>query len=141
MPRDVVKKPMVNMPHSYIVLEVGGQRSSSHHCGTQFAKAVARGRDLPADEVERLAFGDYDISPGSTVTITISFHGEGKMHRPKGDLRLTTDRGKLSTTRVKLDGKQEKVTVELATPDETIKTSVRAFLDGYARGKAHLHLQ
>jgi hypothetical protein len=63
------------------------------------------------------------------------------MHRPKGDLRLTTDRGKLATTLVKLDGKQEKVTVELTTPDETIKISVRAFLDGYARGKAHLHLQ
>ena len=129
-------------PHDYVSLAAQAEPSRAYRCGAQLAKAISHGRDLPPEQIERFAFPCYDVASGSTVSITISFHGAGgKMHRPKGELRLKTDRGKLSATRFTLDGKHDKVAVQLTVPDETIKVSLRAFLDGFGRGKVHLHLQ
>jgi hypothetical protein len=50
------------------------------------------------------------------------------------------NRGRLERIEIELDGKQDVVTVGYDAPDETIRVSVRAFLEGYARGKLHLHL-
>ena len=124
------RRPLPALPPDYLTLDINAPRSATYKCGAQFA-----------DDAQRWSFPDYDVAPGATVPITISFHGkDGSARRPKGDLRLTTTRGKLSATRLKLDGKADKVTVQYAAPDETIKVSLRAFLDGYSRGKAHLHL-
>lgn len=54
---------------------------------------------------------------------------------------LRTTRGKLSWTRRELDGKNDRVEVDYTAPDETIRVSVRAYLEGFHRGKVHLHLE
>ncbi len=130
----------INVPPEYITIVADAKPSAYYAEGTQFLKALAHGRDLPAEYFAPLGFPCYDAAPGSTITLTITFHNKDKKHRPKGLLRLRTDRGKLSDTFVKLDGKHEQIKIQYTAPDETIKVSIRAFLDGHGRGKAHFHL-
>jgi hypothetical protein len=129
------------LPPNEVVLNVDAPASAAYTCGSLFVQGLAHGRDVPREQLERRNFPCHDVAPGATVALKISFLGEGKPLRPKGELHLTTTRGKLSPARVTLDGKHDHVTVRYTAPDETIKVSLRAFLDGYARGKAHLHLE
>jgi len=114
------------LPANYMHVDINGDLSTHFACGAQAAGV--------------LAFPCYDVAAASTVDVRISFHHQAAPARPKGELRLTTDRGKLAPSHLLLDGERECVDVQYTAPDETIKVSLRAFLDGYTRGKAHLHL-
>jgi hypothetical protein len=129
------------LPPNYLVLNVEAPASTLYQCGADFVQGLAHGRKVPKEQLERWKFKCHDVAPGATVPLKISFLAEGKPLRPKGELHVTTTRGKLSPSRVTLDGKHDHITVRYTAPDETIKVSLRAFLDGYARGKAHLHLE
>jgi hypothetical protein len=126
------------VPTDYITIEAEAQPSKHYACGTEFIKALAHGRDLAPDHFAPLGFSCYDVAPATSLTLTISFKSKERL--PKGLLRLRTDRGKLSDSFIQLDGKRKQIEIQYTAPDETIKVSIRAFLDGYGRGKAHFHL-
>ena len=83
----------------------------------------------------------YEVKAGDEGEAPAAFFDNNEKAKPKGMLRLETNRGKISPTRIELDGSKHEVTIEYTAPDETIRVSIRAFLDGFARGKVHLHLE
>ncbi len=125
---------------AHIVIDPGQPMSTRHACGSAKVQRMFPGQVLTAPEQSRLTGTCHDSAPGGTVTLTVSFIRNGKPDRPKGELRLTTNRGKLSPSRLMLDGSTDHVTARFTAPDETIKVSIRAYLEGFQRGKIHLHL-
>jgi hypothetical protein len=126
---------------AYVLVDPGIPPSEHHRCGDARLGAVLAEHRLTAEERVRLTESCHDAKPGSEHTLTVSFRHRGEPVKPKGLLRLATTRGKLTPVRVELDGRQEHVKVRYAAPDETVKVTVRAFLDGFRRGKIHLHLE
>lgn len=115
--------------------------SQFHSCGERRVRNVLNRRDLGPDIVAALTQRCYEFEPGARTRLRIEFvDGKERVH-PAGMLELSAERGKLSKTRLELTGKEKEVVVDYLAPDETIKVSIRAFLDGFARGKIHLHLE
>lgn len=126
--------------NEHIVIEPKAPRSATYKCGEDRLRPHIKMYKLKPEEVLLLTHACYELKAGSAVPLTVSFVKDGKPAKPKGVLRLTTDRGKLVPTTIELNGTQSRVSAELVTPDETIKLSVRAFVEGFRRGKVHLHL-
>jgi hypothetical protein len=128
---------MIVVPDRYLRVEIDAER---------YEPACGRGpleRLLGADAgdlAEVFAQPCYRLAPGASCEIRVRAAGEHAESMPEGRLRLAVDRGRLERTEVELDGSQEMVAVGYTAPEETIRVSIRAFLDGHARGKAHLHL-
>ena len=107
-------------------------------------KSRSRRKDKTPELIDELigvmTFHTYEVKPGETCTLNIRFIANGEYSQPTGTLIIETTRGILSKQRVELDGKQDKVTVEYTAPNETIKVSIRAYLDDFTRGKIRLQL-
>jgi hypothetical protein len=144
-PRDeateVIERPVITPPDTYVSLTAAAPPSDLR-CGRDRIVTLLgddHGLDEPA--VEALTQPCLTLSPGATTTVTVRFVQDGKPARPSGTLRLEPTRGRLERTRFELDGERESVEVGYKAPDETVRVSVRAFLDGFGRGKLHLHLE
>lgn len=133
--------PTIERPARYIALETEAAPSDEHACGERRLRAFLGRRDVAADLAAAVTQRCYRLEAGGSCRITVKFIDDGKEVRPKGTLVFVPERGKLKPLRVELDGKKGEVTAEYTAPDETIKVSVRAFLDGFVRGKLHLHLE
>ena len=81
------------------------------------------------------------MPPGNTCELNIQFYEDGERVKPTGTLLLQAKRGKLSPTRYELDGTKDEVCITYKAPDETIRVSIRAYLEEFYRGKIHLHLE
>jgi hypothetical protein len=127
--------------HERILIEPKAPISTVHKCGEDRLRDYIPVYKLSPEEVAVLTHSCYQVKAGSKVALTISFLKDGKAVKPKGTLLLTTERGKLSNSVIELDGTVSQVNSELATPDETIKITVKAILDSFRRGKVHLHLK
>lgn len=127
---------------SYISIDPSLKLSKCFCCGDdRLPESVIGKRKIKAEERHRITEFCYEVEPGSECALTVSFYRDDRPVKAKGLLRLTTNRGKLSPTRVELTGNKDKVKVNFKAPDETIKISIRAFLGGFHRGKIHLHLE
>jgi hypothetical protein len=82
----------------------------------------------------------FEIKPTATCKLTIRFVKNGKPTMPKGTLMVDTERGKLSKQIIELQGKKSIVNLSYTAPDETIKNTIRAKMEGFSRGKIHLHI-
>lgn len=134
-------QPTLPMPEKYVAITTTTRESKRYKCGDvklrQFygeAKVTNYVRNVITQPC-------YEIEAGGQCTLAISFYHGKKLCKPKGHLYLKTNRGKLQPVRFELDGKKTKVQAQYSAPDETIKVSIRAFLEGFHRGKIHLHLE
>jgi hypothetical protein len=129
---------MIVVPMTYLRLEVDANLYEPP-CGRG-----AFQRALGSDGA--VAFGDvftqpcYRLAPGAHREISIRARSNETGALPTGMLRVAVDRGRLERTEIALDGTQDAVTFGYDAPDETIRVSVRVFLEGHSRGKAQLHL-
>jgi hypothetical protein len=134
-------RTMLADTEQYILIHPGAGRRERQQCGDARLAAIAGHEELTADERARLTEACYEDAPGAQYALAIQFYRRGRAVQPKGHLQLTANRGKLSPTRVELDGRKERVEVQYTAPDETVQVSIRAFLPGFRRGKVHLHLE
>jgi len=132
-PRD-----MMVVPAKYLRLEVEADPYEPP-CG-RGALERALGPDDAAALGDVFTQPCYRLAPGAHCEIRIRARGNEARGLPAGTLRVAADRGRLERTEIALDSSQDAVTVGYDAPDETIRVSVRAFLEGHSRGKAHLHL-
>lgn len=87
-----------------------------------------------------VSYNTYEAKPGEKCALVVRFIEDGKGIKPNGTLILKAKRGKLSKQEVVLNGRTDSVKVEYTAPDETIRVSIRAFLDHFTRGKICLQL-
>ncbi len=134
-------QPVLTMPESHIVITADTKERRRHVCGD-----IRLGQFFGKAKIDKyfrnvLTQPCYETEAGGQCTLTLSFYRGKKLHKPKGHLHLETNRGKLQPVRFELDGKKTKVQAQYSAPDETIRVSIRAFLEGFHRGKIHLHLE
>jgi hypothetical protein len=129
------------LPPHQITIAVDAKESVHYKCGDQRVRGAFRGHKLTNEMVVAFSQRCYDLKAGAKTKLTIGFLENNEKTTPKGTLVLEPTRGKVSPSRIELDGKKSEVTVEYTAPDETIRVSIRAFLVGFARGKVHLHLE
>jgi hypothetical protein len=127
---------MLAVPERYVRLSIDAPPYEPR-CGRRALERALRGRATP-ELAEVFTQPCFRLAPGAHCEIHVRFAGGGEA--PRGNLRLTVDRGRLERSEIELDGSQDELAIGYDAPDETIRISVRAFLDGHARGKAHLHL-
>lgn len=133
------KSDIVQPIENYIVIEPDLPKSKHFNCGKRRLAYSGVQKDISEEMVGIIAHHCYEMQPLGKCKLTIRFIQKGKPIKPKGDLVIKTERGKLSKQFVKLDGKTESVEVQYTAPDETIKNSIRARMSGFVRGKIHLH--
>ncbi len=129
------------IPDDYILIVPSATESKYHACGEMRLRRFAGSEKIKKATKRVVTEHCYDLEPGGECELKINFYQGRKKVKPKGMLLLQTKRGKLSPTRYELDGSRDKVVVKYKAPDETIKVSIRAYLDGFHRGKIHLHLE
>ena len=129
------------LPKRQVVLSVDAKESDHHRCGEHRVRTVFAGQKVSREIVTALTQRCYVLRAGGKTKLKISFLENNEKASPKGTLLLETSRGKVSPSRIELDGKHHEVTVEYTAPDETVRVSVRAFIAGFTRAKAHLHLE
>lgn len=129
------------MPPRHLAITMDAKESEFHACGTQRVRAMFGKHRVPHEVIKAITQRCYDLKAGAKTKLRIAFFENNEKAAPKGTLVLAPDRGKVTPTRIELDGKKHEITVEYTAPDETIRVSIRAFLEGFARGKVHLHLE
>lgn len=129
------------LPPKQIMIAVDAKESTHHACGEQRIRSMFPEQKISREVATAITQRCYELQAGGKTKLKISFRDSNEKASPKGTLVLEPDRGKISPSRIELDGKKHEVTVEYTAPDETIRVSVRAFLEGFARGKVHLHLE
>lgn len=134
-------REIVAPPHSLMLSLVDGKESDRHRCGEQRVRAAFPGKKVPRELAALMTQRCYVLPAGARTKLRVAFLDGKEKASPKGSLVLEVDRGKISPSRIELDGSKNDVVVEYTAPDETIRVSVRAFLAGFARGKVHLHLE
>lgn len=139
-PRDV-DEPAPTMPPRFVVLTVDAKESSRSTSGAARVRAMFHGHKVPPDLLTIITQRSYEVPAGGKAKLRIAFVDNGEKAAPKGTLVIEAARGKLSPSRIELDGKKHEVTVDYVAPDETIRVSIRASLQGYVRGKVHLYLE
>ena len=119
------------------------ERSTHFACGEQRLRARVDDAEITDETINVLTHHCYELPAGATCELTIEFFEDGQPTFPEGELRLSTERGKLSQQFIELTGHEDKVEdkvmVTYKAPDETIKNSIRAYFPGFTRGKIHLH--
>lgn len=128
-------------PDRYILMNPDVELSSRHTCGASKMERMGIAKHSLKQAEGISAECCYEMAPGASCTVKISFHSPKSKIKPKGELLLEAKRGKLSPSRVELDGKKESIEVKYQAPDETVKVSLRAYVEGFYRGKVHLHLE
>lgn len=129
------------MPPRHVAITTDAKESSIHACGAKRVRAMFGGHKVSHEIATTITQRCYDMKAGAKTKLKIAFFEGNEKASPKGTLVLEPNRGKISPSRIELDGKKSEVTVEYTAPDETIRVSIRAFLEGFARGKVHLHLE
>ena len=137
----VLSYAVLQTAKNVVAIDPGLPPSDRNRCGEMRLGGLFEDLKLKSDQRTRITESCYDVKPSSAINLTISFYEGHRVASPKGVLQLKATRGKLEPTRLELDGKQEKVRVKYTAPDETVKVSIRALLDGFRRGKIHLHLE
>lgn len=133
--------PAPTIPPRRVTIEVDAKESTHHRCGERSVRMMFGEQKVSREIATAVTQRCYDLKPGAKTKLKIAFFEKDNKASPKGTLVIEPDRGKVSPSRIELDGKKQDVTVEYTAPDETIRVSIRAYLEGFARGKIHLHLE
>lgn len=134
-------RPMLVVPKRRVELSVDARESEHHSCGINRARRVLGDHKLPREDVLIATQRCYALDPGGETKLRLDFMDGDEKVKPEGTLVIQPKRGKVSATRIELDGSKDHVEVGYTAPDETIQVSIRAFLAGFRRGKVHLHLE
>lgn len=129
------------LPTKLVKMSPEAKESQHHACGERRVRSMFPGHKISREIATAVTQRCYDLKAGAKTKLTIAFFEDKEKASPKGTLVIEPNRGKVSPSRIELDGSKHEVTVEYTAPDETIRVSVRAFIAGFARGKVHLHLE
>jgi hypothetical protein len=135
VPTEIRTRPRV------VALSADAPESDHHTCAERRMKATFPDRQVPREVALAVTQRCYLLPAGGRTKLHISFMDGKERLRPKGTLVVEPKRGKVSPSRIELDGSTDHVEIDYTAPDETIRVSVRAFLAGFGRGKIHLHLE
>lgn len=129
----------ISVPDQVVTLELVSGTEIDHSCGDRRLRAFANSAKLKPKARRTLTERCYLVPPGATVELEVGLRSNRGSNKVTGPIYIEANRGKLSSTRVEVKSAKP-VRVEFTAPDETVKISIRAFADGFHRGKVHLHL-
>jgi hypothetical protein len=128
-------------PERTISLTADTKESDRHECGAERVRGVFPGKKIPRELAVAMTQRCYVLPAGGKTKLKVAFFEGTEKASPKGTLVIEPKRGKVSPSRIELDGSKHEIVVDYTAPDETVRVSVRAMMPGFARGKVHLHLE